>query len=183
MKTTNLFKAVAFVAMVIVSIMNSEVKAQDRFITNEEVQNDLIVAKTIFKQSGTYLYNHMRYEFTYDDENRLTNKTASKWDGVKEILGIVAKEVKTRKDAIAEYEQANREDLIEKANEEIKALEEYLPKQLTDEELVAEVKKVIEKLNATSMKDMGPVMKEAKATIGAQADGKRINEVVKSLLA
>ena len=100
-----------------------------------------------------------------------------------QILGIVAKEVNTRKDAIAEYEQANREDLIEKANEEIKALEEYLPKQLTDEELVAEVKKVIEKLNATSMKDMGPVMKEAKATIGAQADGKRINEVVKSLLA
>lgn len=100
-----------------------------------------------------------------------------------QILGIVAKEVKTRKDAIAEYEQANREDLIEKANEEIKALEEYLPKQLTDEELVAEVKKVIEKLNATSMKDMGPVMKEVKATIGAQADGKRINEVVKSLLA
>ena len=88
-----------------------------------------------------------------------------------QILGIVAKEVKTRKDAIAEYEQANREDLIEKANEEIKALEKYLPKQLTDEELVAEVKKVIEKLNATSMKDMGPVMKEAKATIGAQADG------------
>ena len=77
-----------------------------------------------------------------------------------QILGIVAKEVKTRKDAIAEYEQANREDLIEKANEEIKALEEYLPKQLTDEELVAEVKKVIEKLNATSMKDMGPVMKK-----------------------
>ena len=100
-----------------------------------------------------------------------------------QILGIVAKEVKARKDAIAEYEQANREDLIEKANEEIKALEEYLPKQLTDEELVTEVKKVIEKLNATSMKDMGPVMKEAKATIGAQADGKRINEVVKSLLA
>lgn len=100
-----------------------------------------------------------------------------------QILGIVAKEVKTRKDAIAEYEQANREDLIEKTNEEIKALEEYLPKQLTDEELVTEVKKVIEKLNATSMKDMGPVMKEAKATIGAQADGKRINEVVKSLLA
>ena len=100
-----------------------------------------------------------------------------------QILGIVAKEVKTRKDAIAEYEQANREELIEKANEEIKALEEYLPKQLTDEELVTEVKKVIEKLNATSMKDMGPVMKEAKATIGAQADGKRINEVVKSLLA
>ena len=100
-----------------------------------------------------------------------------------EIMQIIAKEAKTRKDALPDYEKSGREDLIEKANEEIKALEEYLPKQLTDEELVAEVKKVIEKLNATSMKDMGPVMKEAKATIGAQADGKRINEVVKSLLA
>ena len=82
MKTTNLFKAIAFVAMIIVSVMNSEVKAQDNFITNEEVKNDLVVAKTIFKQDGTYLYNHMRYEFTYDNENRLTGKTASKWDSL-----------------------------------------------------------------------------------------------------
>ena len=84
MKTTNLFKAAAFVAMVIVSVMNSEVKAQENFITNEEVKNDLVVAKTIFKQDGTYLYNHMRYEFTYDNENRLTGKIASKWDGSKD---------------------------------------------------------------------------------------------------
>ena len=84
MKTTNLFKAVAFVAMVIVSVMNSEVKAQSSFITNEEVKNDLVVAKTIFKQDGAYLYNHMRYEFTYDNENRLTGKIAAKWDSVKE---------------------------------------------------------------------------------------------------
>ena len=84
MKTTSLFKAVAFVAMVIVSVMNSEVKAQGNFITNEEVKNDLVVAKTIFKQDGAYLYNHMRYEFTYDNENRLTAKIASKWNSVKE---------------------------------------------------------------------------------------------------
>ena len=50
MKTTNLFKAVAFVAMTIVSVMNTEVKAQENnFITNEEVKNELVVAKTIFK--------------------------------------------------------------------------------------------------------------------------------------
>ena len=84
MKTTNLFKAVAFVAMIIVSVMNSEVKAQDNFITNEEVKNDLVVSKTIFRQDGAYLHNHMRYEFTYDNENRLTGKIASKWDGTKE---------------------------------------------------------------------------------------------------
>ena len=99
------------------------------------------------------------------------------------IIEIIAKEVKGKKDAIVEFEKGGRDDLIEQTNKEIEVLEKYLPKQLTDEELVAEVKKIIEKLNATSMKDMGPVMKEAKATIGAQADGKRINEVVKSLLA
>lgn len=85
MKTTNLFKAVAFVAMVIVSVMNSEVKAQDsNFITNEEVKNELVVAKTIFKQDGSQLYRHMRYEFTYDDKKRLISKEASKWDGTKD---------------------------------------------------------------------------------------------------
>ena len=100
-----------------------------------------------------------------------------------QILNIVAKEVKTRKDSLAEYEQANRQDLIEKVTEEIKALEEYLPKQLDDEELNTEIKKIIIELGATSMKDMGNVMKEAKKVIGARADGKRINEIVKSLLA
>ena len=99
-----------------------------------------------------------------------------------QILNIVAKEVKTRKDSLVEYEQANRRDLIEKINEEIKALEEYLPQQLTDEELIEEVKKIITAVGATSMKDMGSVMKEAKNVIGAKADGKRINETVKSLL-
>lgn len=100
-----------------------------------------------------------------------------------QILSIIAKEVKTRKDSLAEYEKADRQDLIGKVKEEINILEEYLPKQLTDEELSDEIKKIISAVGATSMKDMGVVMKEAKNSIGAKADGKRINEVVKSLLA
>lgn len=85
MKTTSLFKAVAFVAMVIVSVMNSEVKAQEgKFITNEEVKNELVVAKTIFKQDGSQLFRHIRYEFTYDDQKRLVGKEASKWDATRE---------------------------------------------------------------------------------------------------
>ena len=100
-----------------------------------------------------------------------------------QILNIVAKEVKIRKDSLAEYEKANRDDLIEKVTEEIAALEEYLPKQLNDEELNEEIKKIITAVGATSMKDMGNIMKEAKKVIGARADGKRINEIVKSLLA
>lgn len=82
MKTTNLFKALALAALTVVSSFNVEALAQDtNFITNEEVENNLVVAKTIYKQDGNYLHNHMRYEFDYDDANRLVSKTAAKWDG------------------------------------------------------------------------------------------------------
>ena len=98
------------------------------------------------------------------------------------IIEIIAKEVKGKKDAIVDFEKGGRQDLINQKNEEISILQEYLPKQLNKEELKIEIEKVIKELNATSIKDMGPVMKEAKARIGASADGRTINEVVKELL-
>lgn len=98
------------------------------------------------------------------------------------ILEIIAKEVKSKKDALVDFEKGGREDLIAQTNEEISVLQEYLPKQLTHEELVEKIKQVIEKVGATSIKDMGVVMKEAKEQIGTAADGKSINEVVKELL-
>ena len=98
------------------------------------------------------------------------------------IIDIIAKEMKKKKDAMADFEKAARQDLIDQTNEEMKVLEEYLPKQLSKEEIKEIVSKVIAKTGATSIKDMGIVMKEAKAEIGAGADGKTINEVVKELL-
>ena len=98
------------------------------------------------------------------------------------ILEIIAKEVKSKKDALADFEKGGREDLIAQTNEEIAILQEYLPKQLSHEELKEKIKEVIAKVGATSIKDMGVVMKEAKAQIGTAADGKSINEVVKELL-
>ena len=98
------------------------------------------------------------------------------------ILEIIAKEVKSKKDALEDFEKGAREDLIAQTNEEIRVLQEYLPKQLTHEELKEKIKEVIAKVGATSIKDMGVVMKEAKAQIGTAADGKSINEVVKELL-
>ena len=99
-----------------------------------------------------------------------------------EILPIIVKEIKSRKDSIEELKIAQREDLIEKNNEEIEILEGYLPKQLSDDELEKVLKEIILNVQATTMKDMGKVMKEAKNRIGVQADGKRINEKVKELL-
>lgn len=81
MKATNLFKALAFSVLTLVSALNTEAKAQDNFITNDEVKNNLVVSRTIYKLDGNYLYNHIRYEFAYDELNRLICKTANKWDG------------------------------------------------------------------------------------------------------
>ena len=98
------------------------------------------------------------------------------------IVEIIAKEVKGKKDALVDFEKAQRKDLIDQTNKEMEILNKYLPKQLTKEEIKAEVETVIKAIGATSMKDMGAVMKEAKAKIGAAADGRTINEVVKELL-
>ena len=99
-----------------------------------------------------------------------------------QVLEIIAKESKKRKDSLADYEKSGREDLINQVKEEIKIISEYLPKQLTKEEITEIVKQVIEETGATSMKDMGKVMKKKKKKMGASADGKTINEVVRGML-
>lgn len=98
------------------------------------------------------------------------------------IIDIIAKEVKTKKDALKDFEKAERQDLIDLTNREIEILQEYLPKQLSRDEVKTEVQKIISEIGATSMKDMGAIMKEAKAKMGASAEGKTINEVAKEIL-
>ena len=99
-----------------------------------------------------------------------------------QILGIVAKEVKTRSDSLSDFEKGGREDLVAQAKEEISILSEYLPKQLSIEEIETIVKDVIRQTGATKMKDMGIVMKTSKEKMGATADGKTISDTVKRLL-
>lgn len=99
-----------------------------------------------------------------------------------QIIEIIAKEAKKRKDAAQDFEKSGREDLINQNNKELEILTSYLPKQLDIEEIENIVKDIIKESGATSMKDMGIVMKTAKEKIGASADGKTISDVVKKLL-
>lgn len=99
-----------------------------------------------------------------------------------QIIEIIAKESKKRKDSLSDYEKSGRTDLINQINEEINIISEYLPKQLTKEELKPIIKDIINETAAQGMKDMGKVMKLAKEKIGVAADGRSINEVVKELL-
>ena len=99
-----------------------------------------------------------------------------------DILDIIAKQQKQRKDALAEFEKAGREDLIDQTKQEIEILASYLPQQLTDEELENIVSDAIKAVNAQSMKDMGKIMGKVNEVAKGRADGKRINEMVKKLL-
>ena len=99
-----------------------------------------------------------------------------------EIINIMAKEAKKRKDSLEDYKKGNRPDLVEQIEQEINIIDEYLPKQLTKEEIAQIVKEVISEVGATSIKDMGKVMKLAREKIGAASDGKTINEVVREML-
>ena len=107
------------------------------------------------------------------------NKVTLEDDGV---LEVIAKQLKQRKDALPDYEKSGRDDLIADLKAEMDVLMDYLPKQLTREELEVIVKEVIEEVGATTIKDMGKVMAEAKAKTVGRADGRMINEVAKALL-
>lgn len=99
-----------------------------------------------------------------------------------QIVDVIAKESKKRKDSLPDYEKSGREDLIAQVKEEIEILAEYLPKPLEKEELEKIIDEVINTVGATSIKEMGIVMKNVKERVGAAADGKTINEIVKGKL-
>lgn len=99
-----------------------------------------------------------------------------------EIIGILSREVKQRKDALVEFEKGNRQDLVEETKSEIEILLEYLPKQLTEDEIVEIVQQVILDTGASTAKDMSKVMSNAMAKLKGRADGKLISSIVKRKL-
>ncbi len=107
------------------------------------------------------------------------NDTLTDEDAVK----IIQKLVKQGKDSAGIYSGQNREDLAEEELQQVKVLEAYLPKQLSPEELEAELKKIIAETGASSLKDMGKVMGAANKALAGKAEGHLISDTVKRLLA
>ena len=102
--------------------------------------------------------------------------------GDEEIIDIISKQLKQRNDALEEFAKANRDDLVSETEAEIKAIKEYLPQQLSEEELNEIVKATISEVGATSMKDMGKIMSVIQPKTKGRADGKLINKLVKANL-
>ncbi len=95
---------------------------------------------------------------------------------------IVVQLAKQRRDSIAQYQQAKRTDLANQEAQELTILEEYLPKQLSDDEISQVIDDIISQAGATSAKDMGKVMGAAMQQLKGKADGKKVQEMVKAKL-
>ncbi len=100
-------------------------------------------------------------------------------EGIAEVL---AKELKSTRDALAEIEKTDRTDLKDKAKREIEVIKQYMPEQLTEEQVEAIVKEAILETGALSAKDMGKVMKAVMPKVKGRSDGNLVNVIVKKLL-
>jgi len=100
-----------------------------------------------------------------------------------DVIEVIAKEVKSRKDVLPEYRKSGRDDLIADLEQEIAILMDYLPPQLSQDELTEIVKEGIKETNASSMKEMGKIMAYVMPKITGRADGKAVNAIVRELLA
>jgi Uncharacterized conserved protein len=100
-----------------------------------------------------------------------------------EQLAVVRKQVSQREDSIEQYEEAGRDDLVQKEQEEIDVLQEYMPDPLSEEELEEILQEILDEVGAESMADMGPVMGRAMDQLRGRVDGNRVQEKVKELLA
>ena len=98
------------------------------------------------------------------------------------VLEIIAKQMKQRRDSLPDFEKSGRDDLIADLKAEMDVLSEYLPKQLTREELQVIVEDAVKATGASSMKDMGKIMATVMPKTKGRADGRLINEIAKELL-
>ena len=98
------------------------------------------------------------------------------------LIDVVNRQIKMRKDSIQEFEKGNRTDLIEKTQAEIDILMNYLPEQLTEEEVKKVIDEIFAELNPTSQKDMGKVMQQATSKLKGKADMKEVSTIIRERL-
>ena len=143
----------------------------------EKITQDIkeaMKAKDTKKRDALRLLNSALKQIEVDERKVLSDD---------DVIKIIQKQVKSRNDAASQYRDAKRDDLMQIELDEIAIYEPYLPAQLSDSELIDAIREIISKVGASTMKDMGKVMGMASKSLAGRADGKRINEKVKELLA
>ncbi|QKJ27434.1 GatB/YqeY domain-containing protein [Aliarcobacter cibarius] len=142
----------------------------------EKLNEDLKQAmrdKEVVKRDSIRAINTMVKQVEVDERRVLDDA---------EVIKLIQRGIKQREEAISQYSAAERDDLVQKEQDQVDVFMQYLPKQLSDDELETGMKEIISEVGATSLKDMGKVMGAASKKFAGVADGKRINEMVKKLL-
>jgi len=98
------------------------------------------------------------------------------------IIEIISKQLKEKKNVIEDFKRGQRQDLVEQTEKEMEILLEYLPKQLSEEDIRRIVMETVKEVNASSMKDIGLVMKSVMPKLKGKADGSTVNKIVKEIL-
>lgn len=132
------------------------------------------------KEEGKLALNTIRMARAHIRQAEIDNGHADFNDD--QVLAVLRKEVKQRKETLSEIEGSRREDLVEQTKAEIDVLEKYLPAEMTPEAVEAAVKEIVDAMDP-GQKNMGSVMKAVMAKLKGQADGKLINQIVRKLLA
>lgn len=132
------------------------------------------------KEEGKLALNTIRMARAHIRQAEIDNGHADFNDD--QVLAVLRKEVKQRKETLSEIESSGREDLVEQIKAEIDVLEKYLPAEMTPEAVEAAVKEIVDAMDP-GQKNMGSVMKAVMAKLKGQADGKLINQIVRKLLA
>ena len=143
----------------------------------ERIQKDLVTAMKNHQENALAALRSIKTAI----QNEKTNGTYHELTDA-DVVGIIQKLVKQRKESMDIYSQAGRNELADKEQKEMLVLMEYVPKQLTEEEVEEKVKEIIAETGASSMKDMGKVMGLATQRMKGLAEGKTISQIVKNLL-
>lgn len=142
----------------------------------EKIQQDLIAAMKSGDADRRRVLRLLMSLFKQVEVDQRTELSES------DAWGILMTEAKQRREALAEQEKAGREDLAKEERYVLSVIEEYLPQQLSREEIETRAREAIAEVGATSPRDMRQVMKVIMPRVKGQADGKLVNEVVRDLL-
>ena len=143
----------------------------------DKIKSDIVVA---MKEKNTMKLQTLRGVKGAVDLEHINKKVEINDDLV---LTILTREIKSRKESIVEFEKGSRQDLIDKTQEEIELLTTYLPKQLSEEEVLNIINEAFKKINPTSPKDMGLIMKEVTPQLKGKADMGKVSSIIKDLIA
>ena len=143
---------------------------------NEKIQDDL---KTAMKEKDNFRLGVIRMVKGAIQLSKINSKDELSNE---QIIDVISKQIKMRKDSINEFTKAGRLDLAEQNEKEIEILNEYMPEQLSPEEIEKIINEAFEIINPTSQKQMGLIMKEVSPKLKGRADMGEVNKIIKSKL-